>query len=57
MSVEFDEDLQPVLESNGKDVQIHSRFLPANEIRKRYLKRGFGNSYDFNQVDRLEELF
>ena len=57
MKVEFDTELRPVLESAGKDLQIHADYISKHDIEARYLKRGFGNSYDFNQAERLEEVF
>jgi len=57
MMVEFDKELKPVLERAGGDLQIHGDFISKTEIEERYLKRGFGNSYDFNQAEKLEELF
>ncbi|KAF2802205.1 uncharacterized protein BDZ99DRAFT_401728, partial [Mytilinidion resinicola] len=57
MRVEFDEDLREVLESAGGDLQVQSVFVPRAELEERYMKRGFGNSHDFNQEDRLEEIF
>ncbi|KAF2494558.1 phytanoyl-CoA dioxygenase family protein [Lophium mytilinum] len=57
MRVEFDEELREVLESAGGDLQVQGVFMPRAELEERYLKRGFGNSYDFDQQDRLEELF
>ena len=57
MMVEFDRELKPVLESAGGDLQIHGDFISRTEIEERYLRRGFGNSYDFNQAEKLEELF
>lgn len=57
MRVEFDEGLRPVLEAHGGNLQIHADFVKTEEIEERYLKRGFGNSYDFNQEERLEDIF
>jgi len=57
MHVEFDEELRQTLESAGGDLKIQGKFMQRKELENRYMKRGFGNSYDFNQEDRLEELF
>ncbi|KAI9689429.1 MAG: hypothetical protein M1822_010080 [Bathelium mastoideum] len=57
MRVAVDEGLKPILERDGGDLQIHSNFMPAAAIRESYLKGKFGNAYDFDQMDRLEDLF
>lgn len=55
MQVEFSEALKPTLQSYEKDLQIQGVFMPDQMIIDRYLKRGYGNSYDFDQKDRLTE--
>lgn len=55
MQVEFSEDLKPTLKKYENDIQIQGTYLPDKEIMERYLKRGFGNAYDFDQQDRLAE--
>lgn len=55
MQIEFSEDLKPTLKEYENQMQIQSAFFPNEEIKKRYLKRGFGNSYDFDQRERLTE--
>ena len=54
MQVEFADDLKPMLEE-GQDLQIQGSFFPEKDILGRYLNRGYGNAYDFDQQDRLEE--
>lgn len=53
--MEFSEDLKSTLGKYESDLQIQGTFLPEKEILDRYMKRGFGNAYDFNQEDRLVE--
>ena len=53
MQVEFAEDLRPVLDDYRSELQIQSTFLPEEDITERYLNRGYGNAYDFDQQDRL----
>lgn len=53
MQVEFAEDLRPVLDDYRSELQIQSTFLPEKDIMERYLNRGYGNAYDFDQQDRL----
>jgi hypothetical protein len=57
MEIEFSEDLKPILERDGSALQIQAKYLPDSEIEKRYLNRPFGNAYDFNQEDRIDDLF
>jgi hypothetical protein len=53
MQVEFAEELRPTLEEYNSVLQIQSAFLPEKDILERYLNRGYGNAYDFDQQDRL----
>jgi len=53
MQVEFAEELRPTLEEYNPVLQIQSAFLPEKDILERYLNRGYGNAYDFDQQDRL----
>jgi hypothetical protein len=53
MQVEFAEELRPILEEYSPVLQIQSKFLPEKDILERYLNRGYGNAYDFDQQDRL----
>lgn len=54
MRLEFGEDLKPVLqrlERDGKlDLDVPVDWVSNKEAMERYLNRGFGNSYDFNQA-------
>ena len=56
MQVEYSEDLKPTLERFYKTLQIQSTFLPEIEVVSRYLNRGFGNAYKFDQEDRIDDL-
>lgn len=57
MTVELSEDLRPVVEELAGELQVPAVYIPEQEISKRYLNRPFGNAYDFNQKERLEDLF
>lgn len=48
MQVEFAQDFWPRLDEYGSVLQIQSTFWPEQDIIERYLKRGYGNAYDFN---------
>jgi ectoine hydroxylase-related dioxygenase (phytanoyl-CoA dioxygenase family) len=48
MKLELAEDLRPVIESQA-DVEVPVDWVTKPEAISRYLNRGFGNAYDFNQ--------
>lgn len=54
MQIEYSDDLKQTLKEYGSDVQIQAIFKTEEEIEKGYLNRPFGNAYDFDQKDRLE---
>lgn len=57
MTVELSEDLRPVVEELAGELQVPAVYIPEQEISKRYLNRPFGNAYDFNQKERMDDLF
>jgi hypothetical protein len=56
MTIEFSEDLAPTLDREGADLQIQRTLVPEQTILDRYLSRGYGNSYNFDQESRLESF-
>ncbi|KAI7507694.1 phytanoyl-CoA dioxygenase family protein [Hortaea werneckii] len=50
MKLELSEDLKDRIQSQ-KDLQIPVDWVSRDEALKRYLNRGFGNSYDFGQAE------
>lgn len=54
MTVEFSQELEPLLREYADVLQIQSTFVTEEEIMDRYLKRAFGNAYDFDQMNRLQ---
>lgn len=48
MRLELSESIVPLLKLDDS-LDIRADFVPEDEARKRYLHRGFGNSYDFSQ--------
>jgi ectoine hydroxylase-related dioxygenase (phytanoyl-CoA dioxygenase family) len=56
MTIEFSEDLAPLLDHEGADLQIQRTFVPEQTILNGYLSRGYGNSYNFDQESRLESF-
>ena len=49
MKVELAEELKPLVDG-CKDLEIPTNFVSEKKAMERYLNRGFGNSYDFNQT-------
>ncbi|OQD91526.1 hypothetical protein PENSOL_c052G06979 [Penicillium solitum] len=48
MKLEFADDLKPVIESQT-ELEVSVDWVSRSEALSRYLNRGFGNAYDFNQ--------
>jgi hypothetical protein len=48
MKLEFADDLKETIEGQ-KDVEVPVEWVSRSEAMERYLNRGFGNAYDFNQ--------
>ena len=49
MRLELANDVKPIIDDH-KDLEIPADFVSETEAMDRYLNRGFGNSYDFNQA-------
>lgn len=53
MRLEFGEDVRPVLERLEREgelgLEVPVDWVPREEVLERYMNRGFGNSYDFDQ--------
>lgn len=56
MTIEFSEELAPLLDREGADIQIQRTLVPEQTILNEYLSRGYGNSYNFDQESRLESF-
>lgn len=54
MTIEFSEDVAPILDSEGADLQIQRTLVSEQTILDGYLSRGYGNSYNFDQESRLD---
>jgi hypothetical protein len=48
MKLELADDLRSVIEGQT-DVEVPVNWVTKDEALSRYLNRGFGNAYDFNQ--------
>ena len=57
MEVNFSEDMRGILETKGRDLNVHSKFVPEETLLDTYLEGKFGNAYDFDQRDRMEVQF
>ena len=57
MQVEFAEELTPVLEVEGNELQVQAKFVSQKAILDAYLNRGYGNAYNFDQEEQLEGVF
>jgi hypothetical protein len=49
MRVELAEEIKPLVEQS-KELDIRVDWVSESEALEQYLNRGFGNSYDFNQI-------
>lgn len=56
MTIEFSEELAPLLDREGADIQIQRTLVPEQTILNEYLSCGYGNSYNFDQESRLESF-
>ena len=50
MRLELSEDIKPLVHEQSS-LEIPVDWVSEKEAQHRYLNRGFGNSYDFGQVD------
>jgi hypothetical protein len=57
MEVNFSQDVRGTLDTNGKNLKVHSKFVPEKTLLDTYLEGKFGNAYDFDQRDRLDVQF
>jgi len=49
MRLELGESVRSIVDA-AEDLDIRADFIPEAEATKKYLQRGFGNSYDFGQT-------
>ena len=57
MKVEFAEDLQDRLTLEKTGLHVAAEYVKSEVAVKNYLNRPYGNAYDFDQVDRVNDLF
>lgn len=51
MVMELGEDARALIEKERKGLDVAAEYVEMEKVRESYLRRGFGNSYDFDQVD------
>jgi hypothetical protein len=49
MRLDLGQGIRPLIEAE-KDLDVRADYVPEPVAMDRYLNRGFGNSYDFNQT-------
>ncbi|CAM0138799.1 hypothetical protein VKS41_005989 [Umbelopsis sp. WA50703] len=54
MHIEYSKELEQTLKEHGSGLQIQAEFKQEEEILNRYLNRPFGNAYDFDQQERVD---
>ncbi|KAJ4301764.1 hypothetical protein N0V90_003858 [Kalmusia sp. IMI 367209] len=57
MTVEFADDLKEQLTPEKTGLHVAAEYVKSEEVMKNYLNRPYGNAYDFNQVDKIVDLF
>ena len=50
MKLELAEDIRPSVDGQ-KELEVPADWITEKEASDRYLNRGFGNSYDFRQLE------
>jgi len=56
MEVEFAEKLKPELTAEKTGLRVQAKFVPDEEIESGYLNRPYGNTYFFDQEERLDGI-
>jgi hypothetical protein len=59
MTVEFADDLKERLTPENTGLHVAAQYVRAEEleVEKSYLNRPYGNAYDFNQIDKVQDIF
>ncbi|KAF2451406.1 hypothetical protein P171DRAFT_400890 [Karstenula rhodostoma CBS 690.94] len=57
MTVEFADDLRNRLTPEKTGLYVAADYVKSEEVEKSYLNRPYGNAYDFNQVDKVRDIF
>lgn len=56
MSVEFAEDLREHLTPEKTGMYVAADYVKSEDVEKSYLNRPYGNAYDFDQVDKVQDI-
>lgn len=59
MTIEAGEDLRNELTPEKTGLHVAAEYVESRKIdvEKSYLNRPYGNAYDFNQVDKVQDIF
>ena len=57
MQVEFAEDLREQLSYEKTGLQVAGTYVSTEQLLKNYLNRPYGNAYDFNQTEKIDDTF
>lgn len=55
--VEIAEDLKDRLSPEKTELQVAATYIPKEQLLKSYLHRQYGNAYDFDQIEKIENVF
>jgi hypothetical protein len=56
MQVEFAEELREQLSPEKTGLQVAATYVPNDQLVENYLIRPYGNAYDFDQTDRVDDF-
>lgn len=57
MQVEFAEGLRERLTREKTGLHVAATFASDEDVLKGYLSRPYGNAYDFDQIDEIQDVF
>jgi hypothetical protein len=57
MKVEFAEELTERLSPEKTGLQIAATYVSSESLLKSYLNRPYGNAYDFDQIEKINDIF
>jgi hypothetical protein len=57
MKVELAEELSERLSPEKTGLQIAATYVSSENLLKSYLNRPYGNAYDFDQIEKINDIF
>lgn len=57
MEVELAEELAERLSPEKTGLQTAATYVSSEQLFKNYLNRPFGNAYDFDQTEKIDDIF